>query len=188
MNPLRALATRWIESRWLDWVGAAIAVVVCDALAVRAGIDPFTITGSAAVTGAPLYFFQTLATVSGVFLTIGTLAASLLFAVTPTERLRVVLERKGASVAAVVSSSLLCLLGTTVGFALLYLFDPTTQLRYIRGITVGLIVLAVARAVRLWWLIGRTIGLMARVEAPGRVPDIVPTIGDADFPRRRVGR
>lgn len=106
-------------------------------------------------------FHQTLATVSGVLLTLGTIVITLIFTVTPNDRLQWVLQRVGPDLQRLVMRCLGGLVITTVGFTGLFLLEKGVDPRSRIIVTAGLAIFASLRFLRLWWLLSRVLEALA---------------------------
>lgn len=101
-------------------------------------------------------WYQTLASVTGVLLGLGGVAITVVFAVTPTNRLRLVYKATGTRLARLVLSCLGALALATAGFVALFVVSPTaSELR--NALTAALVVLSLLRFARLWWLFRRVL-------------------------------
>lgn len=157
MKPLRRLLDVWINHPVIDHP-ATIAVAVTVFL-----IDPSP--GLSAQDHGS--FHQTLAAVSGILLSIGTIVITLVFTVTPNDRLEWVLQSVGSGLQRLVMRCLGGLIVTTVGFAALFVFDQDVDPRRRITLTAALVALASLRFLRLWWLLSRVLESLAI----RRVPD-----------------
>lgn len=135
-------------------------------------------------------FYQTLATVSGVLLTLGTIVITLVFTVTPNERLDRVLRQVGMGLQSLVLRCLAGLVVTTVGFTGLFLLEDSTGARWRATATAALVAFAGLRFLRLWWILRRILEALA-VRVPASTRDAAlwqrPVVqpGDYRIPRRR---
>lgn len=125
--------------------------------------------------------YQTFTGVSGVLLSVSLLAVTLVFTVTGTARLHLVLKEVGTGLRHLVTSSIMGLTLTTIGTAGLYLFKGSAN-RLCDSMTVLLFVIMLARFGRLWWLMCRV--LQALVPTPPPVPEAAwtaPVVHEADY-------
>jgi hypothetical protein len=106
VKALRSLVDPWVERPLLDYAITAAAVSALVAFAPRGLVSRDHWDG----------LYQTLASVSGILLSLGTVIVTLLFTVTPNERLLRVIAIVGHDLLRLALSSLTMLVLTTVGF------------------------------------------------------------------------
>jgi hypothetical protein len=169
MKSLRSLVDRWIEQPGWDYLVTALAVAAV--LAVKPH-DPV----SAGQQGA---WIQTLAAVDGVMLGVSGIALTLVFTVTPNDRLISVYAAAGPKLSRLMLSSLGGLAVTTVGFAALFLLEGQPEHRRVAAV-VGLVTFAGLRLARLWWL-------MRRIALALSAPGVSATGSTAEWVRPEVG-
>lgn len=182
MTVLNRLRSTWLDRPWTDYPLTAVA-------ALGAGwLSPHDLV-TASNYGS---WYQTLAGVSGVLLGLGGIAITLVFTVTPSERLAVVYFRLGLKVERLVMSCLGALAVTTAGFALMFALESARPaMRF--GALGGLVALSALRACRLWWLLRRILqALMHRYaeDEPAPEPWIRPVVTPEQYglPARRARR
>ncbi len=161
MALLSRLRSTWVDRPWTDYPLAAAATAIASRMLPQ---DVVTSSNQGA-------WYQTLAGVSGVLLGLGGIAITLVFTVTPSERLAVVYARLGLKVERLVMSCLGALAVTTAGFALMFLLEGARPaVRF--GAVGGLVALAALRSCRLWWLLRRILqALMHRYAEDERPPE-----------------
>lgn len=155
-------------------------LVAVAAAASAAAFAPDRFLALSETTASALY--QTLAGVGGILVSIGSIVITLLFAVTPNERLQLVLATVGPRLRSITVSCLSGLLVATVGLALLLLVDHGERTLLV-WLTVGLIVFATCRFGRLWWLLGRVLAVLAQPERIDVSDDTwaLPDVGADDY-------
>lgn len=116
-------------------------------------------------------FHQTLAAVSGILLTLGAIVITLVFTVTPNDRLEWVIRNVGLGLQRLVMRCLGGLVLTTAGFAALFIYDQGVDPRQRIAITFMLIALAALRFGRLWWLLSRVLEALT-TRPPGKQADV----------------
>ena len=146
---IRRMLDAWIGSTRLDY---PLVFVAAAAVAVSS-------------PGPPLHriaWYQTLVGAGGVLLTVGAITVTLVFTVTPTDRLENVYRHLGSGVERLLMACLGGVLVATVGVALLFLVDPGDDRRMLAAGTWALIAFASLRFGRLWWLLRKILqALMA---------------------------
>jgi hypothetical protein len=149
---MRRLIDSWVNRPSLD-----VPLVVTAGILV-ALLDPHNVPPANELGN----WYQTLASVSGALLALGGVALTVVFAVTPTNRLQLVYRATGPRLAKLVLSCLGSLALATAGFVALFIVAPTaSELR--NALTGALVALAALRFARLWWLFRRVLtALMAR--------------------------
>ena len=151
MTRLRRLTNLWINEPRFDYLTTALIGVVVfvthPALGLRSQ-DHGT-------------FYQTLAAVNGVLLTLGTIVITLVFTVTPNDRLTTVMQRVGVGLQRLVMQCLGGLVLTTAGFTCLFFLEHGVAARWRVTATAILIGFAASRFGRLWWLLSRVIEALA---------------------------
>jgi hypothetical protein len=149
VKALRSLVDPWVERPLLDYAITAAAVSALVAFAPRGLVSRDHWDG----------LYQTLASVSGILLSLGTVIVTLLFTVTPNERLLRVIAIVGHDLLRLALSSLTMLVLTTVGFLALFgLDDASGTVRIV--FTSALLVMMVLRFVRLWWLVNKVMQVL----------------------------
>lgn len=180
MKVLPDLIDVWVDRPFLDYPITGAVVVAAVEIAPRGVVNPGQWGG----------FYQTLASVSGILLSLGTVIITLLFTVTPNERLHKVIRLRGHRLRRLVMSSLTMLVFTTIGFLALFgLNDASGTTRVI--ITSSLLAMMVLRFLRLWWLVHQVMRvLVTGMSAPDTKPWARPPIqpGDYTTPRREAPR
>jgi hypothetical protein len=177
---IRRLTDFWLDRPKLDFL---IVLLVAGILGVA---NPHRLIPVA----SRATFYQTLATVSGVLLSVGTITITVFFAVAPVDRLDRVIEAVGPRLRRLVMSSLSGLVVTTAGFVGLFLLDhQTNRVRLI--VLTALTTLTVLRFARLWWLLNAilaalTAGHPGPPPASWERPALQPT--DYQVRRRRATR
>ncbi len=168
----------WLDHPAGDWVGGIAAATCAYLLSGPSGPD----VGHRAVA------LQTLTEVSLGLLSVGIVAVTLIFSVTPNTRLQRVFNRVGTRLRRIVTSSLAGLFVATVGFVVLLVLNTRGQVLAGAGAFFG--ALAALRFIRLFWIFSRILhALMLRVDAtPGGDDWKRPTVSDGDYevPRRQV--
>jgi hypothetical protein len=183
MTALRRLTDWWLDRPSLDYPLVALAV------ATALAYDPSNVLGSE-LHGV---WYQTLAGVSGVLLTIGGVAITLVFTVTPGDRLAAMYARLGPNVERLVMSCLGGLVITTAGFAGMLLLESRGHPLRVAA-SAALMSFGVLRFGRLWWMLRRILqALIARyaeppvsTEASWKAPEVSET--DYAIGRRRPQR
>jgi hypothetical protein len=172
----RRLVDAWLDNPPLDYIPVL-------AIAVGLGmIDPHRLV----LDAARPTFYQTLAGVSGVLLSAGTITVTVFFAVAPTERLDRVVEVIGQRLRRLVMSSLSGLALTTGGFLGLFLLDyQTNRTRVV--LASFLLVLMVLRFARLWWLLNAVLAVLAVRHTKGSATWERPTLKHGDYRVSRRG-
>lgn len=170
----------WIGRPWADYVAVAtggVAGLILDPRHVPLVIDH----------GA---FYQTLAALSATLLTLSTLIVTLLFTVTPTDRLARVLDAVGPSLQHLVARSLTGLVLTTCGFATLFVVEGAVPGRPLQAYMLSIVALMLTRFSRLWWLLGRVLEILMVQDAlspspPSRWERPKVTASSYAVPKRR---
>jgi hypothetical protein len=180
VTALRRSVDLWVDQPRFDYVVTALAVA---SLTV---VDPSGLVGRA--SWGDLY--QTLASVSGILLSLGTIIVTLLFTVTPNDRLERVIRIVGHRLLRLVMSSLTALVVTTIGFVALFgLEGATGEVR--TSVTSALVSMMLLRFARLWWLVDQVMRVLVNgMGTSPAQPWVKPTIehGDYEVPRRRGER
>lgn len=180
---MRRLADGWLNRPLFDY--PITLLVVAAALVV----NPTDVLS----TDQHGSWYQTLATVDGVLLSLGGVALTLVFTVTPSDRLQRVYDRVGPRLSQLVMSCLTGLLVTTVGFTALFLFETSSHNARV-GVSAALVAMTALRFGRLWWLFKRVLeALMIRTPTASttdRDPWERPVVAPDDYavPRRRARR
>jgi hypothetical protein len=169
---IRHLPDYWLEHPALDYL------LIMAVAGIVLGTNPH---GLVSATDRPV-FYQTLAGVSGGLLAIGSISITVVFTVTPTVRLQMVLDLVGQRLRWLIFSSLSGLVATTAGALGLFALDGSSHSVRILAATSLLAFMAV-RFGRLWWLFHQTLKTLVR-----RTPTIdpsddwtAPDIGDRDY-------
>jgi hypothetical protein len=170
---LASLANRWLDHPTIDYPLAAVAVLV--ALL----IDPHDVISAANHAS----WYQTLAAGSAVLLSLGVIAITLVFTVTPSDRLTWVYEQVGLGLERLVMSCLGTLVLTTGGFTALFLLEFQSHALRV-GVAVGLAAMAALRFGRLWWLMRRILQTLMRKHSE-RAPAVpqwdAPAVKPSDY-------
>jgi hypothetical protein len=175
VKALRSSIDTWVDRPSLDYAVAAVAVAGLVAIGPRGVIN--------SRSRGDLY--QTLASVSGILLSLGTIIVTLLFTVTPNDRLERVLRIVGHRMLRLVMSSLTMLVFTTIGFLALFGLDSASG-TFRLVVASSLLTMMLLRFVRLWWLVNQVMRvLVAGVSAPDPRPWVKPAIKRDDY---RVSR
>lgn len=116
-------------------------------------------------------FHQTLAAVSGILLTLGAIVITLVFTVTPNDRLEWVMRNVGLGLQRLVMRCLGGLVLTTAGFAALFIYDQGVDPRQRIAVTCMLVTLGAFRFARLWWLLSRVLEALT-TRPPGKPADV----------------
>lgn len=182
MTVLTRLTSAWLDRPWTDY-----PLTVASA-ALAAWAVPGDLVGPAN-EGA---WYQTLATFTGVLLGLGGIAITLVFTVTPTERLAAVYGRLGLKVEQLVMSCLGALAITTAGFALMFVLEGAPDTVRVSAVA-GLIGLSALRACRLWWLLRRILQSLMHRYTQGESPPepwVRPVVNPEHYamPTRRARR
>jgi hypothetical protein len=177
---IRRLADGWINHPAVD------LPIVLVAVAAAVAVDP----DAALRSSERGSWYQTLATVNGVLLSVGVIAITLVFTVTPSDRLTRVYRAVGPALERLVMSCLGALVVTTAGFAALYLTNSASHEARV-GLTTALVALSALRFGRLWWLLRRILqALMSGLAEPPRGDEewTRPSMGPGDYavPTRRL--
>lgn len=169
----RRLPDVWLEHPAIDYlITAALSGVV-------AGIGlPHLVT-----PGDRPIVYQTLAGVSGGLLALGSIAVTVVFTVTPTPRLQMVLDLVGQRLRHLIYSSLSGLVITTGGALALFAADEASHTAR-QALTVACLALMSLRFGRLWWLFNLTLKTLVRRTPSAGPPSEtwnLPQIGDQDY-------
>jgi hypothetical protein len=105
--------------------------------------------------------YQTFSGASGALLGLGVIAVTILFTITPKDRLKSVLQKVGPGLEGLVSRSLGGIAAATAGYALLIAFDSKTNPGFSKWIFTGLAIFTFSRFSRLWWLLRRILRALA---------------------------
>lgn len=182
---------RQVTDRWVDHPVIDYALTLLVVIAV-AWVDPDGLISDAE---RPTWH-QTLAEVSGILLGFAGVAVTLVFTVTPTDRLKRVYDALGNRLERLVMSSLGAMVVATVGFAGVPLLDSGSSEIRLPAIA-ALSTFSALRCARLWWLFRRIIQALMRqtgsqdaVGAAEERPWVRPMVGEEDYtiPTRRVRR
>jgi hypothetical protein len=146
----RRLADCWLDRPKLDYL---LVILVAAAIGV---LNP----GSLLPDASRATFYETLAGVSGILLSVGTITITVFFAVAPTERLDRVLDAVGQRLRRLVISSLSGLVLTTGGFLGLFLIDRQTD-RLQLVVVFALVTFMALRFTRLWWLLNAMLAVLS---------------------------
>lgn len=171
-----------LADRWLDHPAADYPVTA----AVVAGVMTANVT-SLVIPSDRAVFFQTLTGVSGGLLGLGAIAVTVIFTVTPTRRLQLVLDVVGERLRWLIFSSLTGLVFTTAVALALFALDGSTH-RVRLGATAACMTFMALRFGRLWWLFHLTLRTLVRRSPAGDVPEAweAPRLGDDDYRLPRV--
>jgi hypothetical protein len=177
---IRRILDGWIGSTRLDY---PLVLIAAAAAAVSNQAPP----------AERIAWYQTLVGAFGVLLTLGAITVTLVFTVTPTDRLVNVYRHLGAGVERLLMACLGGVLVAMVGVALVFLLDPSDDRRLLAAGTWAFIVLASLRFGRLWWLLRKILQALmagyatdasetpsASSETPSRDWER-PSIGDGDY-------
>jgi hypothetical protein len=140
----------WVDHTITDWVVAVLACV----LVVR-----FDATSMVTVTSHAT-FYQTMVELSLGLLGLGGIALTLLLTVTPTDRLRIVIDKCGKGLVGIMFGCLLGLVFATLCFAALFALDDSRQERMRAVVFTVAMVLLLLRAGRLYWIFQRVLALL----------------------------
>jgi len=139
-------------------------------------------------------WYQTLATVNGVLVSLAGVAVTLVLTVAPNDRLERVLQQVGPNLGRLVMSCIGGLVLTTAGFAALFLLETSSH-RARLAATAGLVVFSIIRFARLWRVFQAVIAVLTTPTlkppaAPEGEPWQRPAVGADDYslPRRRPRR
>lgn len=163
----------WVDHPAVDFLVALVAALVVALVAPRLLSDqPET----------RAVFFQTIAGVGGILLSLGSIVITLLFTVTPNDRLRLVLDAVGSRLQSIAVRCLTAVLIATVALALLVLVKGDAT-RVLVATTAALLTLASLRFGRLWWMLGRVLAVLSRRDerALGAEPWQRPEVGPDDY-------
>ena len=143
MKTLRRVIDAWVDRPLLDYPVTLLLASILAVWAPRTTLRP----------GDHAVWYQTLSAVSLGLLMLGTIVVTLVFTVTPTDRLESVFDQFGQGLRRLVVRCLGALVMTTAGFAGLFLLELHVP-RWIRiASVVGLVVFTALRFGRLWWLL-----------------------------------
>lgn len=168
---------RWIEWPSLDYL---VTLAVAAIILVLQPSDPVAQEQRGT-------WLQTLAAVDGGFLGVAGIAVTLLFTVTPNDRLERVFATVGPRLSKLVLSGIGGLSAGTIGFAALFLIEGWPEPERLAA-AAALSAFSLARLARLWWLI-RQIALVLAVpndiepQPPvvDATPWVRPEVGDDDY-------
>lgn len=171
MTAANRLLDFWLDRPRLDYPITVVVVVAITALA----LDPVPQQDLSV-------WYQTLATVTAVLLSLGGVVVTLVFTVTPSDRLCRVYDRVGDRLEVIVMSCLGALVIATVGFALLFMLEDASSKVQMAG-TTALTTVSALRFGRLWWILRRVLqALIGRHVAPADdVQWTSPVVGDNDY-------
>jgi hypothetical protein len=177
---LRRSFDSWVDQPLLDYAMTAAAVTCLVAIGPRGIVS----------RDAQVDLYQTLAGVSGALLGLGTIIVTLLFTVTPNDRLERVIEIVGHRLLRLAMSSLTMLVFTTIGCLALFGLDEASGAVRLGAIS-SLLAMMVLRFLRLWWLVYQVMRvLVSGMSAPDAEAWVRPvSTRDAhELPRRRTQR
>lgn len=169
---IRRLADRWIEHPSLDYLVTAVIAGVVAAVGIHGFVN---------AADRPV-FYQTLAGVSGGLLALGSISVTVVFTVTPTPRLQMVLDLVGQRLRRLIFSSLTGLVITTAGALALFATDGSSHTTR-AALTAACVSLMALRFSRLWWLFHQTLKTLVR-RSPAEQPPptwTAPSITDEDY-------
>lgn len=168
-EPMTSFAEWWVDHPYSDYV---VVIAVAAATVV---LDVRDLDG----TGDVGAFLQTFATVAGILLSLGTIAVTLVFTVTPTDRLERALEVVGPRLGDLLMRCLGALVVVTVSAAVLFTTEGRVSGQAQAGLVASASAFGLLRFGRLWWLLRKIIAALA-IKTP-------PTGSAGEWERPRPG-
>lgn len=147
----RRLADAWIEHPAIDYPLTLLAA------GVLLLIDPRSLVAPA----DRIALYQTMAGVSGGLLALSSISVTVIFTVTPTDRLQLVLDLIGQNIRRLIFSCLTGLVATTGLPLVLFALDGASHLARV-GLTTACAAFMALRFGRLWWLFNQTLKTLVR--------------------------
>ena len=139
----------WVDHPTIDWAAAIIAAAVEVWLKLSTYVQ-------VADKGS---LYQTMSGVSLAFLSLGTVAVTLVVTVTPTEQLKELLSKAGRGLIDTIFGCLWTLIVATILFVCLYMIGPDAS-ESRSALFVGAFVMMFLGGVRLLWLLQSTLRLL----------------------------
>lgn len=179
---LRTLRNRWINFPPAD---AGLFVVVVAGASIATGGD----FGTALDAGSRHVWYQTLTGLAAGLLGVGVASVTILYAVSPGDRLRALLRTVGTRLARLFAISIGLVAASAVFFGLAIPFDPGDSESIVPTIALGVASVLVSNVGRLLWILHRVLATITRdVTNAGEASFVAPVISDDDYPvvRRRA--